>query len=769
MGIGGEEVPSTEVGAIRETAGMPAVGSIRGGAPGRDGGHADCGSGRRSLAVLATLLPLLVPVAAGASPRPTIGIAFSGGGAKGCAHIGVLRVLEELRIPVDYVAGTSMGAIIGGLYASGLGPDELEETILAVDWADALRDKPGRRDLTFRRKDDDLRYIPGVELGVGRGGLRYPTGLRSGQKLNYLLRRFTLPVRTIRDFDQLPIPFRAVATDIATGEMVVLGSGDLARALRASMAIPSVFTPVEIDGRLLVDGGVTDNVPVDVVRAMGADVVIAIDIGAQFAEDEEVGRSLLAILGQTNRMITRGNMIARLAAADIVVTPDISGIGTLEFHRGREIIARGEAEARRMTDLLARYALDEGEYERWKSARRREPDPLPIVTRVEIEGNQRVDRRALATQIRLRAGAPFSAETAREDLSRLFGLGDFETVDVAIEPEGDEVAVVYQVREKSWGPTYLRFGLGFRADLEGESDLSVLAQANRTRINALGAEWKTELQLGSDRVLRTGFYQPLSFDPGWFVEPSAGYRRLDLVLFADSEPVAELDVEGWSTRLDLGYNFGRYGEARLGVERAELSPRRRSGMLPATLAALDGASFQRAGVALSAVVDRLDSATLPKDGSIGRLTAYRALEELGADDEYTRLELRAARFDTRGRHTVFADLGAGASPGGTLPIYDRFSFGGFFSLSGYLPGEIAGDNYGFVRIGYYLRLGGPFHAGGHVELLGVADRFGSVAGDPIVTGTALLIADTQVGPFYLAAGAGETGHRKLYVVFGRQF
>jgi NTE family protein len=722
--------------------------------------------------VLAGLALCLTGGPAGAQElpeRPKIGIAFSGGGAKGCAHIGVLKVLEEMRIPVDFIAGTSMGSIVGGLYATGMDPEELTDAILTVDWADALRDKPGRKDLVFRRKDDDLRYIPDLEFGLGRGGLKYPTGLRSGQKLNGLLEKFTLPVRTVTDFDDLPTPFRAVATEIATGEMVVLDHGSLAKALRASMAIPTVFTPIEIDGRLLVDGGVTNNVPVDVVRAMGADVVIAIDIGAQFADEEAVGKSFLSILGQTNRMITRGNMIARLAQADIVIAPDIAGIGTLEFEKGHEIIERGVTQARAQADELRPYALSEAEYAAWKASRHREPDPIPVITEVRFEGNEQVDTRVLEAQVEVRTGQSLDPEAVRRDLSSLYGLGDFETVGADLEelPDGG-TAIVFQMNEKPWGPTYLRVGLGVQADFEGENDLSLGAAINRTRINPLGAEWKTELQFGNLRVAQTSFYQPLSFDSGWFVDPGLYYRRRDLTYFVSGEGVAELDVQTTGGRLDLGYTFGRYGEARLGLVYDRITPRRQSGFIPPTLGFESGETYQRGGFSLRAVADRLDSATLPKNGSIVRLTGLHTLDALGADDEYTKLQLRYGEYRTWGRNTFFGGLDTGYSPD-ELPLYDRFYLGGLFSLSAFEFGELSGDNFGVARLGYYYRLGKVLHVGGFVEAAGASADYEKIPDNVYTTLTGILVADTAFGPFYIAFGQSEEGRRKAYILFGRQF
>ena len=320
-------------------------------------------------------------------------------------------MLQELRVPVDYIAGTSMGAIIGGLYASGLSPDELEKAIIEIDWADALVDATTRTQLQFRRKDDDLHYVPEVEIGLGRDGFKYPLGLRSGQKLNYHLNRLTLPVRSVHDFDDLAIPFRAVATDITTGRPVVLGSGELARALRASMAIPTAFSPVEIDGKLLVDGGVSDNVPVDVVRAMGADIVIAIDIGSPLLANKEVRRSFLSILDQTLGLITRGNMAAQLEGADLVLSPAVSGFGTLEFSRSAEIVTLGEEEAHRHSAELSRFAVGEEAYAAWRGALRRDPDPVPVIREIRIEGNQRVDARIIRPLVQARPGADFLARS----------------------------------------------------------------------------------------------------------------------------------------------------------------------------------------------------------------------------------------------------------------------------------------------------------------------------------------------------------------------
>lgn len=734
-------------------------------------GHCHRISGLRLISAGLALLALSAAAQAQTSPsRPRIGIAFSGGGAKGIAHIGVLRVIEELRIPVDYVAGTSMGAIVGGLYASGMSPDELEAVILATDWADTLRDKPSRDQLVFRRKDDDVRFIPDLEVGVGKGGLRYPTGLRSGQKLGFLLRRFTLPVRSVADFDQLPIPFRAVATDIATGEMVVLAQGDLARAMRASMAIPSAFSAVELEGRLLVDGYLSNNVPVDVVRAMGADIVIAIDIGSPLTGAEEVRRSFLKIFGQTQGFLTRANMAPRLADADLVITPAVAGYGAFDMESGPEIEALGEAEARRMSDQIRRWAVSEEEYAAWKAQRqrRRPSGSLPVITAVRIEGESRVDRRLLDHEIRLQPGSPYDERTVRDDLARLYGRGDFETVDFELRNEEGGAVAVYSVRDKSWGPNYLKAGLSFAAGGEGENNLALLARLTATHLNARGAEWRTDLQLGSDALLSTELYQPWSFGGRWFVAPSAAVNRRVLPLFAGGERLAEVRVSTEVARLDLGYSLGRFGEVRLGTEWSWLDARRQSGDVPAEVEPFLDRTIPRAGIRLRTAVDRLDNGHFPKHGGLFHLDAYRGIEALGSEDEYTRIELRLSRFATRGRHTVFGGVQGGMSPGGVLPYYDAFRLGGLSGFASFEEGELAGDNYGLLRAGYYFRLTKMVYLGGALEAANVTTLPEDLLEDPLLSATGLLAAETPVGPFYLGFASGE-GHRRFYLLFGRQF
>lgn len=728
----------------------------------------------RRLPLFVLLLLLLLPPASRAlaqeapapAGRPKVCVALSGGGAKGIAHIGVLRVLEELNIPIDCITGTSMGAIVGGLYASGLGVDELEKAVLAIDWADALEDRPRREDLSYRRKEEDRLYLADLEFGLVDGRFRAPGGLRAGQKLVFILRSLTLPVSGVRDFDRLPIPFRAVATDAATGDMVVLGQGDLVWALRASMAIPGVFSPVELDGRILVDGGVSNNIPVDVARALGADVVIAVDIADSLESNEKL-TSLLSITWQTIGLLTRKNMEPRLAEADLVLRPEkVDAYGLLQFDAGPEILRLGFEEARARAAELRRWSAP--------APLRRAPRPALVdrpITAVRIEGAETVDERVIAARLRARPGQALDLRQIAADVADIYGLGDFERVDFRLDETGGGRELVVRVREKPWGPNYLRGGLLAGSDLEGAIELSLLLSFTATRLNARGGEWRNELLLGSDRGLSSELYQPLGFRGRWFAAPGFRLGARQTRLYAAGREAAELETQTAQATLDIGYAAGKYGEARLGLIRGWGDAELETGEIPGgEEPGADLDDLRLGGWTLQGTVDRLDSVTFPRHGGFAQLRLLRAEEALGSRDSYTRLELGAAHYRSRGRGTFSLGLQAGLSPGSELPVYDRFSIGGPLRLGGFAEGELRGDSYAIARAGWRHRIFDKVHAGALAEL---GNAWGPEArpsfGDTLFSASLLLGADTFLGPVYLSYSQAEEGDGRLSLHLGRIF
>ncbi len=384
----------------------------------------------------AALLLALAPATADEAPppRPRVGLVLSGGGALGLAHIGVLAVLEELRIPVDCIAGTSMGGIVGGLYAAGYSPGELEQIAATLDWNELVRDSPDRRHLPYRRKVDDLIYLTRWELGVSKQGIRLPTGLVGGHRLGAQLRLLGLRAVGIDDFDRLPIPFRAVAADAADGSTVVLDHGELASALRASMAVPGLFTPVEREGRLLVDGGVVANLPVDAARAMGAEIVIAVDLGQPLATRERPD-SIPGVLAQSLDALSRREVERALADSDIALRPAVTEWGLLDFQAARELIARGAEAARAQLDPLRRLAVDEATWARYLERQRRSTPAIPI-RQLVLEPGPGLPVAAVRRAVRSRPGTDLDAAELAADLDRLWELGEFETVDFELHARG---------------------------------------------------------------------------------------------------------------------------------------------------------------------------------------------------------------------------------------------------------------------------------------------------------------------------------------------
>jgi NTE family protein len=368
--------------------------------------------------------------------RPKIGLVLAGGGARGASHVGVLKVLERERIPIDYIAGTSMGSIVGGMYAAGMPPEEIERQLAAVDWDDVFHDKVDRRDRSYRRKTDDRLWLYGIKPGYSDGRIKLPPGLVQGQKIGLLLTSLTLPVAEIESFDDLPIPFRAIAADIQTGEKVVLDSGNLAKAIRASMAVPAALSPVPWDGRRLVDGGIASNLPVQTVKEMGADIIIAIDLGEPLSE-HELGESLLSIVDQLTAMLVRDNVereLAMLTDDDVLILPDLGDITSAQFERVAEAIPTGVVAADLKIEELRELSLSEADYIAHVAARREPRSDMPLIEFVTFENSSAVSDDFLLGRLETTMrgdpiiGQPLDPRRMEQAINELYALDIFAHV-----------------------------------------------------------------------------------------------------------------------------------------------------------------------------------------------------------------------------------------------------------------------------------------------------------------------------------------------------
>lgn len=655
--------------------------------------------------------------------RPKIGLVLSGGGARGAAHIGVIKVLEELRVPIDCIAGSSMGSIIGGLYASGLSVAEIEKTLTGVDWTDAFLDDIPREERSFRRKRDDDLYLLKARAGFKDGSLNLPTGVLQGQKIDLLFKGLTLPIEEIPDFNRLRIPFRAVATDIVTGKEVVLDHGDLALAMRASMSVPAVFAPVEIDGRLLVDGGISNNLPMDVAREMDADILIVVDISTPMSPRDEL-KNALAITNQLTNILTRTNTEAQLATLgkqDILLVPDLKGISSSDFLKAGEAIPRGIASADSRREDLARLAISEDAYQSYQAGREARVMARPVVEFVRLDNRSRISDELLRSRIRVRIGEPLDIATLEADIARIYGLELFENIHYEIVEEEGRKGVVVHVQERRWGPNYLQLGLSATNNFRGDSTLNFGLAYTRTAINSLAGEWRTAVQIGQDPSAVTDLYQPLDVDSRYFVNPSLYYQTENSSRFVNGNRQAEYRTTRYGAVLAGGRELGSWGEARLGYNWSR-------GEAEVLVGRHDEPEydFTNGEVFARLSLDKLNDLSFPSSGAAGTIELISSQEDLGSDSNYNQAIASWLSAKTWGRYSIITSLLYETTLDSDAPLESLFTAGGLFRLSGFNQDELSGQHHGLLRLVALRRFGDlallPIYIGGSLEQGNVWDR-----------------------------------------------
>jgi NTE family protein len=701
---------------------------------------------------------------------PRIGLALSGGGARGIAHIGVLKVLEEMRVPVHCVTGTSMGSIVGGAYASGEQPKQLEATVLETDWNEVFRDRPPRQEISSRRKTDDYKTLFAPEYGVKDGSLLLPKGILAGVSIEAYFRRLTQSAVGISNFERLPVPFRAMATDIETGESVVLSRGSVAQAMRAGMSVPGAMAPVEIDGRLLVDGGIANNLPIDEARKLRADIIIAVNISTPPLKREEITSALSVSLQLINFLgkQTVEQQLKNLDDRDVLIEPNLGDISAGSFDRAADAIRIGEEATRAMADRLSRYSIPPEQYAALRARQTVKGGELGTVDEIRLEGLERTNPEVLRSLVQSKPGEPLTEEKISADLRRIYGRGDFESIDYRIQQEPGGRVMVIHPREKSWGPDYLRFGLGFASDFHGENPFNALVSYRRTWMNRLGGEWLTELQIGRDSRLFTEFYQPVDARGRYFVAPYAGMGQSMRGVFLGNSRIAEYEARDLRGGLDAGMVLGTWGEVRVGPlwRRVKAEVDTGSPVLPSL-------RETTAGVRLRLFADQRDSAHFARSGHGADVSIYVSDKGLGSDRNYRRLEGTLNGVKSWGAHTFNAAVSGGTDLGSGMPAYETFTLGGPLRLSGFRINEFSGRRMGFGRLMYYNRtrplpdlLGSGVYAGASLEAGRVSHRFDSLPANTVWSGSIFLGADTFLGPAYFGLGIGEGGRRSLYLMLG---
>jgi NTE family protein len=713
------------------------------------------------------------PIAqASAAAHPRTCLVLGGGGARGAAHIGVLRVLEREHVPVDCIAGTSMGAIVGGLYAAGYGADEIEGVLRGIDWKDMFRDDPAREDLPMRRKDDELRFLGGVELGLRDGRIALPRGVIQGQKLQLLLRRLLLSTQATQDFDALPIPFRSVATDIASGEKVVFADGDLAMAIRSSMSVPAAFAPIRYQGRLLVDGGISDNVPIDVARSLGAARLIVVDVGEPLASADQLN-SPFAIANQMLTALMKhatDEQLATLGSGDVLLRPDLGEFSSADFDRSMDAVALGEAAALAQVDKLRRDAVGADEYAAFATRHRRRDFDAPLIAFLDVLRNR--SRTAAYVEERLsgEVGRHYDATRLEREIGLAYGDGSYERITYDIAHRDGETGLQVLPVDKGWGPNFLRVGLRLSDNFNGRNSYQLIGEANFTGLNDFGGTSRNRVQIGEITEFFSEFLQPFGRRGQFYVAPHLQYEAFNFPLSAGTTDFAEYRRSRGAGALELGWSPNAAWQFSTTLEYGRDTAHLRIG-------APDFPNFGSdfGGVVLRAVHADLDQSGFPTRGTRVDASQEILLTQLGSTDA---ARIVRARWDTAlssgaNNWLVGGSLSTSSGAGRDLQLAAFSPLGGLTNLSGYTENQLFATQTALARGVYYRRLTDaqqlfsvPVYLGASLEAGGVWDARRDIGTNAIVAGSVFLGVDTLLGPIFFGYGYAQGGHNALYLTFG---
>ncbi|WP_052237994.1 patatin-like phospholipase family protein [Vibrio sinaloensis] len=733
-------------------------------------------------------------------PRTKVAVVLAGGGAKGAAHIGVLKALEEMRVPVDFITGTSMGAYVGGLYATGMSADEIESFIDTVDWNTGYRDRVNRSERRVRDKEYEDRYQLTTDLGLRWGEMRAPRGIVQGQGMLKILRETTGNLPPLVSFDDLAIPYRSVATDIIELEPVIIGNGYLVDAMMASMSVPGALPPYEVNGRMLVDGGVTNNMPVDVARELGADVVIAVDISTDYKEEDDF-TTFLTVADQLSNYLVRSTtnrQAETLTDEDVFLRPDVGDMETTEFDKMPEAFRKGYQAAMQNRDLIKRYSLSSADYQKYvddkEDARRnlRYGDEIAVED-IVINNNSHYSKKLLENRLALEPGNTYSTKEIEQSVQDLYALDRFELVSYRYDEVDGNDTLVIDVDEKSWGPNYVNFRFFLEDDFSTDSQYSIGMSTNFTDLNVHGAELRTNLEMGTDKMIEGELYSPFLSGQKTFTTFKLAYtkekRNAPFTGFEDTsleatENYLPVSYTEWVAEAAIGYQQTLWRELKFGVRYTD-----GDGEL-SSLPLLGDVEFKRLGAFANYRIDTLDSFSLPTEGIYLDLNYLISRDKsVGTTELVTDQRVEDTSYEMSGvlkaahsfsRHTLVAnlDIGVVTSKNSSVPIDPR-EIGGFLHLSGIPRNSLIGQNKAFGSVVYRYRwfdndfglFTSPFYIGASAE-------YGGVWSDPdldyndlplYMAGSVFAGVDSPVGPIMFGYGRTERNYDSFYLIIGTTF
>jgi len=725
------------------------------------------------------LLTLIISTLLYAQERPKIALVLSGGGARGGAHVGVLKVLEQNHIPIDMIVGTSMGSFMGGMYAAGNSPQEIEDMLVKTDWEKHVNTDFNRQDIPMRKKQIDYTYQGRLGFGVNvDNDVVLPTGVLKRELLLLKFMELTQNVQDIKDFDKLPIPYRAVATDIKNGDAVVLKSGSLAKAIYASSSIPGGFQPINIDGKDLVDGGVSDNIPIDVARKMGADIIIAVDVSEHFKDNIDVN-SYIVVMGQLVNILMRKNAdesIATLSKKDILITPDLEGYSGLDADKYKEIIQKGYEAAKKVQPELQKIAIALDAYKSYKKKHRVKPQyHPPVIDAIEIENETYLSDISIRRRIHQKVGTQLDIEQLRNDMLHLYHMMIFDSVDYILKKKDTKTILVIKTTPSWNNHGDIRFVLGFEDDFRGHSSYSIKFGYTMFGINSLGAEWKNDFEIGRYQKAYTEFFQPLDTMQRYYIRPYIFYESVTDVFPLEDFANQELFSSRYGGGMALGTHLGMSLELEVALGRFKDNVE------------VDSASvsehYNALPLSASLKIDNLDNVNFPKVGMRSEVTWTKEMHGMGSDYDYEQfycdiekpfefyannITLYVKYGDTYKKNDSYIDRLAG-----------KFILGGLFNLSGYAPYSYIGDKMflGVLKYTYELKSGGffgslntPFYIGFSLESGQTWNNNENISINTVhKSATIYAAADTFLGPLYLAFGQSDKGDSSAYLYLGEKF
>jgi NTE family protein len=713
--------------------------------------------------------------------RPHIGLVLSGGGARGLAHIGVLSALQEMRVPVDCVVGTSMGALVGGLYAAGVSPQSMQQALAETDIALLFDDTPPRTEITQIVKRDDYLPLFGFALGFNDGEITMPSGVSAGYKFELFLKELIGMGASVSgsDFDQLPTPYRAVASDLETGDMMVFSKGELPRVMRASMSLPAIVAPTEIDGRLYVDGGLVRNLPVDIGRELCGEKLIVVNLGTPPKTKDQINNSIDVAM-QSISILTQQNVDAslqELKTGDVLILPDLRGFDSAGFDSQETIIDRGSQAALVNREALSQLALSEEAYNEWLVNRQSKKPPPMYVTAINAESAGVISADVILGDIHALPGEQFDISQLNGDIIDLYGRGDFSYVGYSIIPdEADDknTSVLIRAKSKPWGPGYLKLGLGGASDFNSPTQTTLGMSYRKTWVNSLGAEWRTDAQIGYDSILRTEFIQPLQFRDGAFIAPYAGVRRTFVQFYEGENRIGQFTSQQYGGGVNIGLT-GFDGEIKIGPYFSQINSEPDFGLITPLVSSED---LHQAGIALTGIYDQLDSFVFPRDGFFARTDVQAAQKQWGSDMEYTRASAVITAVFSVGKnifsgHYEWGDELTGAN---NLPINEAFKLGGLKRLSGLYLDQLTGTHYDLATLSYYRQyatlpsqIGRGMYIGVSAETGRIDDEINQNPFEWIQAGSIYWGADTILGALQIGYGRASTGQHSWYLEIGPKF